>query len=447
MKVLFTSALLLFCFLGSSQSHNGIYYEYFEHTPVNVAADFVNRPPVKKGIISTFSLSERNRDDMFQFRFRTHFWVDSTEQFTFYTNSDDGSMLYVDGNLVVDNDGGHGPQERSGSVVLSKGTHVIEVLYFDGVHGELLEVFYASANIPKGTIPANKLFVSEISTGVASENKVNPPYALNDMVQGVEYKKYQGCYGGSSIPDFSDLYPSNSGVRNNFVLAGSEIDGDCFSLQYEAYVRIDNAGYYTFSLNSRDDGKLYLNNIKIIDSRIGSSIVYLTTGFHLLQLDYFQKGGSNNLELEYEGPGIMRAPIPDAVLYYTPGNNLLHAYEGKIGINTQFPDHDLTVKGVIHAEEVKVDLQGALAPDYVFESGYNLRSIEDVRQYIEIQGHLPNIPSAEEMKREGINLKEMNLKLLEKIEELTLYTIQQQVEIETLKKNFKAMQKKSKISH
>lgn len=116
---------------------------------------------------------------------------------------------------------------------------------------------------------------------------------------------------------------------------------------------------------------------------------------------------------------------------------------GKIGIGTKSPDELLTVKGTIHAQEVKVDLQGAVAPDYVFEHyfqgfsrympEYRLMTLSELDDFIRKNHHLPKISSASEMEKEGFNLKEMNLKLLEKIEELTIYTLQQQKEIDFLK--------------
>jgi len=106
-----------------------------------------------------------------------------------------------------------------------------------------------------------------------------------------------------------------------------------------------------------------------------------------------------------------------------------------VGIGTTSPDSKLTVKGDIHTNEVKVDLLGAVAPDYVFYKDYDLKSLKTVEDYIETNGHLPNIPSAKKMETEGIMLKEMNLKLLEKIEELTLYAIEQEKEITTQKEN------------
>ncbi|MEP5338787.1 MAG: hypothetical protein ABJL44_19115 [Algibacter sp.] len=108
---------------------------------------------------------------------------------------------------------------------------------------------------------------------------------------------------------------------------------------------------------------------------------------------------------------------------------------GDVGIGTTNPDAKLAVKGDIHTQEVKVDLLGAVMPDYVFYKDYKLKTLTEVEQYINEKGHLPNIPSAKDAETNGLLLKEMNLKLLEKIEELTLYTIQQEKEIKTLKKD------------
>ncbi len=117
---------------------------------------------------------------------------------------------------------------------------------------------------------------------------------------------------------------------------------------------------------------------------------------------------------------------------------VVNPQNGNIGIGTNSPDAKLTVKGNIHTQEVKVDLNGAVAPDYVFLKNYKLKSINEVETYIKNKGHLPNIPSAVEMEENGIELKQMNLKLLEKIEELTLYTIAQEKKLKEQQKNIKA---------
>ncbi len=103
---------------------------------------------------------------------------------------------------------------------------------------------------------------------------------------------------------------------------------------------------------------------------------------------------------------------------------------GKVGIGTTTPDAKLAVNGNIHTKEVKVDLIGW--SDFVFENSYRLPTLKEVEQHIKEKGHLQDIPSAEEVKKDGIYLGEMDSKLLQKIEELMLYTIEQEKRIETL---------------
>ncbi|WP_420319188.1 hypothetical protein [Ekhidna sp.] len=96
---------------------------------------------------------------------------------------------------------------------------------------------------------------------------------------------------------------------------------------------------------------------------------------------------------------------------------------GNVGIATTSPDEKLTVKGTVHAQEVRVDLS-VPGPDYVFEPTYNLRTLEETEAYIQSNKHLPEIPSAKEMEANGVQLGEMNMLLLKKIEELTLHLIE-----------------------
>ncbi len=113
-------------------------------------------------------------------------------------------------------------------------------------------------------------------------------------------------------------------------------------------------------------------------------------------------------------------------------------HTGNVGIGTISPGEKLEVNGTIRSKEVRVEATGW--PDYVFESDYNLRSLEETETYIKENKHLPEIPSAKEMEANGVQLGEMNMLLLKKIEELTLYVIDlkkeneaQQNEIEKLK--------------
>jgi hypothetical protein len=96
---------------------------------------------------------------------------------------------------------------------------------------------------------------------------------------------------------------------------------------------------------------------------------------------------------------------------------------GNVGIGTTTPNNKLDVNGTIHSREVKVDMSGW--PDYVFKEDYKLPALEEVEKHINEKGHLENIPSEEEVLKNGLSLGEMNAKLLQKIEEMTLYMIEQ----------------------
>jgi hypothetical protein len=113
------------------------------------------------------------------------------------------------------------------------------------------------------------------------------------------------------------------------------------------------------------------------------------------------------------------------VMYTDPNGNL--------GLNTLTPDpaYRLSVNGKIRAKEIRVETGWA---DYVFDKSYELPALADIKAYIEQNHHLPEIPSEQEVAKNGINLGEMNKLLLKKVEELTLYLIEKDKEKEEQKK-------------
>jgi hypothetical protein len=121
------------------------------------------------------------------------------------------------------------------------------------------------------------------------------------------------------------------------------------------------------------------------------------------------------------------------VSYWNKSNNDINYLTGNIGIGTtDTKGYKLAVNGNIIATAVRVKPFGNW-PDYVFESDYNLRSIEDVDKFIKLNKHLPGIPSASEMATKDLDIAEMNALLLQKTEELMLYIIELKKEVQELK--------------
>ena len=112
---------------------------------------------------------------------------------------------------------------------------------------------------------------------------------------------------------------------------------------------------------------------------------------------------------------------------------------GNIGVGVANPTNTLAVNGDVRAREVVVTVDGW--PDYVFEPEYKLRALEDVEAFIAQHGHLPELPRAAAAEAEGVSLGRMQVRMLEKIEELTLYILQLRRENEALRQRLDAVEK------
>ena len=122
----------------------------------------------------------------------------------------------------------------------------------------------------------------------------------------------------------------------------------------------------------------------------------------------------------------------------TEGNSYFNG--GFVGIGTTNPGCKLDVVGTIRAHEIFVNLDNGGA-DFVFESDYKLMPLNEVQSFITSNHHLPEVPSAAEMEENGVNVNELQIKLLQKIEELTLYLIDQNNTIEALKMEIELLKK------
>lgn len=125
---------------------------------------------------------------------------------------------------------------------------------------------------------------------------------------------------------------------------------------------------------------------------------------------------------------------------YTEGN-CWFLNPGNFGIGTIDPQYKLDVRGTVRADEIIVNTMGA---DYVFDEDYNLKPLEEVETYIEENKHLPDIPSAEQVQQEGMRVSDMQTLLLQKVEELTLYIIEQNKKIQQLEQTISLLNQQYK---
>ncbi|GGG18961.1 hypothetical protein GCM10011323_23890 [Pontibacter amylolyticus] len=174
------------------------------------------------------------------------------------------------------------------------------------------------------------------------------------------------------------------------------------------------------------------------------------------------QGASNNLALALtsSGPGwgsglLLKNTAAGGNMYgiYSGADGMLHFANagreaddliihpgGNIGIGTRSPDAKLTVAGNVHAREVKVTV--AAGADFVFEEDYALPSLDETERFVRKNKHLPGIAPAAEMEHEGLDLGKMNILLLQKVEELTLYIIEQNTAMQQHKEEIQALKER-----
>ena len=143
--------------LRISNAKPGITYKYYEPAG-KIDLTSINNTPASSGIADIISQQNKKRSDKFAFEFNGYIKIDKDGIYTFFTDSDDGSMLYLDDEEIVNNDGDHGSVEKNGKAALKKGYHKIKVLYFDSGGGNTLRVSIQPEGGKKEIIPASLLF-------------------------------------------------------------------------------------------------------------------------------------------------------------------------------------------------------------------------------------------------------------------------------------------------
>jgi len=265
---------------------------------------------------------------------------------------------------------------------------------------------------------------------------------------------------GKSIPEYSlDIfgevrlinYASSLATWDNLMMW---VDGEKSYIQSNG----DEKGLY---LKSNGGNKIILQGNVGIGTELPEKMLHvkgdvlfdLYANYGTEKGIFFRKGFSNTnkynlgiLLFDHNNGGVspdgLTVAACDGVSFSTGSNSRNERMrinsEGNVGIGTILPKSKLDVAGTITATEIKVESTGGA--DFVFQDGYQLKSLEEVKQFVQKNKHLPDIPSAKQMEEEGVGLAEMNRLLLQKVEELTLYLIEVKQENSGMKETLEEMQ-------
>ena len=144
-------------------------------------------------------------------------------------------------------------------------------------------------------------------------------YIINSKKNGLNYEYYEGNWG--DIPNFEELTPKSKGRVYAIGFEGINKRHESFAVRYRGYIQIDQAGDYTFHLNSNDGSQLFINDILVVDNGGSHGLqqrqgnISLQSGLNKIEIHYFDSGGSQGLEGFYQGPGFIRQIISSNKLF------------------------------------------------------------------------------------------------------------------------------------
>lgn len=331
--------------------------------------------------------------------------------------------------------------------------HIVDTVdVADGSNGALVNIQNATLFSPVGTISGIRFRLDGVNSGLNSRYKggilfektssfgvgklhfVTNNVGGNNSVTTADARMTIAADGkvgiGNSSPSLSQL-EVNSPSTMSQIIARNSPGGAGISHA------VSSGLYPTIGFNM-----YYSNGFRFMDQGYGAIIQYSpTTGnlyFSTSQTTGTQDAlaffNTNSVALDSNGYLGIGTSAPKARLHV--------ASSMVVGSSTTVPatGYLLSVNGKIMAEEVRVQLD-ADWPDYVFHKNYRLKTLPELEQYIAANKHLPGIPSAQEVASEGLLVGDMQKRVMEKVEELTLYILQLNKENQELRKELDDLKK------
>jgi alpha-L-fucosidase len=159
-------------------------------------------------------------------------------------------------------------------------------------------------------------------TSKAVFTKVNPEESLKieNPIQGIHYKYFKGDW--DSIPNFDSLKFSDEATIPNFSISSAKA-ADYFGFKYDGYIKVPDDDIYTFYTSSDDGSRLYIGSTLIVDndglhgSVEKNGVIALAKGYHPIRVTFFEKSGSQDLNVMFKSSNLEKQTIPDSALFYT----------------------------------------------------------------------------------------------------------------------------------
>lgn len=287
---------------------------------------------------------------------------------------------------------------------------VLMVLGISNARGQA-EVIVPPSNRSTATLEKNLLFYADARYTVSQQGSVSLPLA------GLFDGNYQPNYSAIGIDESNPYVITIENLPNLHVQAASWIGWTTrywgpAKFKIEVFNIYGNANTWVTiaDVDNYYGGSYYMATVS--DVAVGK-----------IRFTVYKGGGPNN----FLGISELFFIHPEATVAFD-GLMVKYDHNGNVGIGTANTNGDkLAVKGNIHAQQVTVDMNNWA--DYVFMPTYELISLKAVKAYIDQNHRLPEMPSEQEVMKNGLNLGDMNKLLTKKIEELTLYLIEKDVQL------------------
>lgn len=284
--------------------------------------------------------------------------------------------------------------------------------------------------------------------------------SLNELITNI-YKspclELAGLPGGPIIPKTSPIWASKPGVL--YTLCPNDLRVGIGTENPSSTLHVAGNAYFEYILNNGDQinkGTLFVEKRLSANEDIIVNKSIQLGGFNNSGKLFVSNSGQNDATVFLSSVG--NPNFNNKLVYFEYNNPNTEIFNVKNTTNNKtifqlksngfmsIANNDgsklleLESGGKLKTREIVVET--ALWPDYVFKPEYNLKPLSEVKIFINNNGHLPNVPSAVEVEKNGLNVEEASKAMLEKIEELTLYLIQQQEELEALKQKITQLENK-----